>query len=98
MYDKQAMDIRKIYLNPEMAVVYTAAVMSLIADHDRSSIRWDFSLKDLAPISEMVANRKWVAMMGTYGICFLKGWLWHFEREQMYEWCAEINEVIKKYE
>lgn len=98
MYSKQLMDIRVIYRNQEMAMVHTAAVISMIADRDRGSIRWRFALADIAPISKMVSNRKWLYLMGSYGLDFLRGWLWYFEQVEAYEWCAEINEVIKKYE
>lgn len=98
MTSKQGMSIREIYHNPEKAVVYTAAVISMIADRDRSTVKWKFALQDIVPISQLVSKRKWVQLMGNYGLPFLKGWLWHFEEEQMYEWCAEIKEVIIKYE
>lgn len=92
------MDIRKIYLNQDMAIAYTAAAISQIADHNRDSIRWNFSLRDIAPIAELISRQHWGLLMGNYGLCFLKGWLWHFEREQMYEWCGEISDLIKIYE
>ena len=85
-------------MNPEMALPYTAIVISLIIDKNEGIITWNFGLQDIAPIAEMVANHKWLPLMCTYGLGFLKGWLWHFEEQQMYEWCEEINQVIRKYE